>query len=76
MCTGDWKLVFKTIMNSKRDELQNNMFAAYKEQKELLKQRDLLLSSEKSDELLQITHRIAKLEDFIRMAENNLRMSD
>ena len=76
MCTGDWGLIFKIVMNSKREELQNNMFAAHKEQKKLLKQRDVLLNNGESDELLQITHRIAKLEDFIKMAENNLKMSD
>ena len=55
------------------------MFAANEKQKDLLKRRDLLLQS-KTDEdaknALRITHEIAELEDFIRMAEKTLRMSD
>ena len=55
------------------------MVVANERQKDLLKKRDILLEN-KSDKdnqvVLRITHEIAKLEDFIRMAENTLKMSD
>ena len=66
-------------MVNNRDELQRNMFAAYKKQKDLIRKRDSLLdlkTPQEKQESLQITHEIAKLEDFIRMAENTLRMTD
>ena len=66
------------IITSK-EELRQNMVVANEKQKDLLKRRDLLLQS-KTDEdaknALRITHEIAKLQDFIRMAEKKLRMSD
>ena len=67
------------IKITSKEELRQNMFAANEKQKDLLKRRDLLLQS-KTDEdaknALRITHDIAELEDFIRMAEKTLRMSD
>jgi len=62
-----------------REELRKEMFMAYEKQKVLIKKRDLLLSSKKpkeKEDALQITHEIAKLEDFIKTAENELRMTD
>jgi hypothetical protein len=62
-----------------KEELRQNMIVANEKQKDLLKQRDLLLQSKDSEDAktaLRITHEIAKLQDFIRMAEKTLRMSD
>jgi len=62
-----------------REELKKDMSAAQEIQKDLIKKRDLLLSSEEPKEnesALKITHEIARLEDFIRMAENKLKMTD
>ena len=62
-----------------REELRKEMFMAYEKQKVLIKKRDLLWSSKKpkeKEDALQITHEIAKLEDFIKSAENELRMTD
>ncbi|MBA4453043.1 MAG: hypothetical protein H2B05_04015 [Nitrosopumilaceae archaeon] len=62
-----------------KQELKEEMVVANERQKDLLKKRDILLEN-KSDKdnqvVLRITHEIAKLEDFIRMAENTLKMSD
>ncbi|MFB5634847.1 MAG: hypothetical protein ACE5SV_08315 [Candidatus Nitrosomaritimum aestuariumsis] len=62
-----------------KQELKEEMVVANERQKDLLKKRDVLLEN-KSDKdnqvVLRITHEIAKLEDFIRMAENTLKMSD
>lgn len=60
-------------------ELRESMVVANERQKILLKKRELLLEHKNSEDkknALRITHEIAKLEDFIRMAENTLRMSD
>lgn len=60
-----------------REELRKKMFLAHEQQKELIKKRDSLLDNEESKEdALQVTHEIARLEDFIKMAENELRMTD
>jgi hypothetical protein len=62
-----------------REELRKDMSAAQEIQKDLIKKRDLLLSSKKPKEnesALKITHEIARLEDFIRRAENKLKMTD
>jgi len=70
-------LRYKVMKN--REELRKDMFAAQEIQKDLIKKRDLLLSSEEPKEnesALKITHEIARLEDFIRMAENKLRRTD
>ena len=62
-----------------KQELKEEMVVANERHKDLLKKRDILLEN-KSDKdnqvVLRITHEIAKLEDFIRMAENTLKMSD
>ncbi|MFB5603763.1 MAG: hypothetical protein ACE5RK_05065 [Candidatus Nitrosomaritimum aestuariumsis] len=62
-----------------KQELREEMVVANERKKDLLKKRDVLLEN-KSDKdnqvVLRITHEIAKLEDFIRMAENTLKMSD
>lgn len=66
------------IITSK-EELRQNMIVANEKQKDLLKQRDLLLQSKDPEDTktaLGITHEIAKLQDFIRIAEKTLRMSD
>jgi len=55
------------------------MNVAHKKQKILLEERDLLLGSKKSkdkEKALQITHDVARLQDFIMMAENTLKMAD
>ena len=55
------------------------MVVANERQKDLLKKRDVLLESESDEDrkdALRITHEIAKLKDFIRMAENTLKMSE
>jgi len=60
-----------------REELRKDMYASKEKQKDLIKKRDLLLSSKKPNEnALQITHEIARLEDFIRIAENELKNTD
>lgn len=62
-----------------REELRKEMFAKYESQKNLIKKRELLLSSGTDDdkkEALSVTHEIANLEDFIKKAENELRMTD
>ena len=62
-----------------REELRKDMVAEQKIKKDLSKKRDLLLSSKKPKEnenALKITHEIARLEDFIRMAENKLKRTD
>ena len=55
------------------------MFAKHEQQKTLIKKRELLLSSgtdEDKKEALSITNEIANLEDFVKKAENELRMTD
>ena len=72
-----FRLRYKVMKN--REELRKDMSAAQEIQKDLIKKRDLLLSSKKPKEnesALKITHEIARLEDFIRMAENKLKMTD
>lgn len=62
-----------------KQELREEMVVANEQQKDLLKKRDILLenkSGRDNQEVLRITHKIAKLEDFIRMAESTLKMSD
>ena len=66
------------IITSK-EELRQDMVVANEKQKDLIKRRDLLLTSNTDEDqknALRITHEIAKLQDFIRMAEKTLRMSD
>lgn len=66
-----------TLMKN-REDLRNEMLIAQKEQKILLGQRDLLLKNTppNQNESLRITHQISKLRDFIKFAENTLKMSD
>ena len=54
------------------------MLVAQESQKVLLKKRDFILNSSLSNQkdALLITHEIAKLRDFIKFAENTLKMSD
>ena len=62
-----------------KQELREEMVVANEQQKALLKKRDILLESKggrDNQEVLRITHKIAKLEDFIIMAENTLKISD
>ena len=62
-----------------KQELREEMVIANERQKDLLKKRDVLLESESDEDhkdALRITHEIAKLKDFIRIAENTLRMSE
>ena len=62
-----------------REEQRKSMFLAFEKQKKLIKKRDFLLNSKKGQDkkdALSLTHKIAKLEDFIRNAENKLRMTD
>ena len=61
-----------------KSELRKEMLVAQESQKDLLKKRDFILNSpllNQKDALL-ITHEIAKLRDFIKFAENTLKMSD
>ncbi len=75
-------LNFFTLRNKvmkNREELRKDMSAAQEIQKDLIKKRDLLLSSKnpkENENALKITHEIARLEDFIRMAENKLKRTD
>jgi hypothetical protein len=67
------------ISITSKEELREDMVLANDKQKDLLKKRTSLLESERPEDkesALKITHEIAKLEDFIRSAENTLRMSD
>jgi hypothetical protein len=62
-----------------KELLREDMIIANEKQKDLLKKRDLLLESKKSkdkEKALQITHDVAKLQDFIMMAENTLKMAE
>ncbi len=62
-----------------RDELRKEMSAAQEIQKDLIKKRDLLLSSntpKENENALKITHEIARFEDFIKRAENKLKGTD
>ncbi|MFB5618596.1 MAG: hypothetical protein ACE5RE_03260 [Candidatus Nitrosomaritimum aestuariumsis] len=62
-----------------KQELREEMVVANERKKDLLKKRDTVLenkSGKDNQEVLRITHEMAKLEDFIRMAENTLKMSD
>lgn len=59
-----------------RENLRKEMFLAYEQQKKLIKKRDMLLKNKSKDDALEVTHEIARLEDFIKMAENELRMTD
>lgn len=54
------------------------MMDAQKQQKILLEKRDLFLSGKPPNQIdaLQTTHKIAKLQDFIKFAENTLKMID
>ncbi|MGD8300720.1 MAG: hypothetical protein PVG43_07825 [Nitrosopumilaceae archaeon] len=64
---------------STKELLREDMNVAHKKQKILLEERDLLLGSKKSkdkEKALQITHDVARLQDFIMMAENTLKMAD
>jgi len=66
-----------TMMKNKSD-LRKEMLVAQESQKDLLKKRDFILNNHLSnqDDALLITHKIAKLRDFIKFAENTLKMSD
>ena len=66
----------KKIKNG--ENLRNEMIDAQKQQKILLEKRDLFLSSKPPNQVdaLQTTHKIAKLQDFIKFAENTLKMTD
>ena len=66
----------KKIKNG--ENLRNEMIDAQKQQKILLEKRDLFLSSKPPNQVdaLQTTHKIAKLQDFIKFAENTLKMMD
>lgn len=71
-------MIWVVTITSKQ-ELREEMVVANERQKDLLKKRDIILenkSGKDNQEVLRITHEIAKLEDFIRMAENTLKMSD
>ena len=62
-----------------KEKLREDMIVANEKQKDLLKKRDLLLETKKpkdKENALRITHEIARLQDFILMAENTLKMSD
>ena len=62
-----------------KEELREDMVVANEKQKVLLKKRNSLSEGKNSgdkENALKITHEIAKLEDFIRMAENTLKMSE
>lgn len=61
-----------------RENLRKEMVDAQKQQKALLEKRDLFLSSKPPNQIdaLQTTHKIAKLQDFIKFAENTLKMLD
>ena len=61
-----------------KSDLRKEMFVAQESQKDLLKKRDFILNNPLSNqkEALLITHKIAKLRDFIKFAENTLKMSD
>lgn len=62
-----------------REKQRKSMFEAFEKQKELIKKREQFLAK-KSDadkkKALEITHEIAKLQDFIQNIENKLRMTD
>lgn len=64
------------IKNQKN--LRREMINAQNQQKILLEKRDLFLSSKPPNQVdaLQMTHKIAKLQDFIKFAENTLKMLD
>lgn len=67
------------ITLTSKEELRENMFLANERQKNLLKKRDSLLESENvknQEDALKITHEIAKIQDFIKFAENTLKMLD
>jgi hypothetical protein len=60
-----------------KEGLQRDVIAASEKQKDLLKKQDLLLGSKKSkdkEETLRITSEIARLQNFIMMGENTLKM--
>ena len=61
-----------------KEELRKDVKAASEKQKELIKKRDLLLSIRPKDneDALQVTHEIARLEDFIRTSEEELKRTD
>ena len=69
-----WELI---LMKNKSD-LRKEMLSAQELQKDLLKKRDSILDTKplNQEEALLITHKIAQLRDFIKLAENSLKMSD
>ena len=71
-----WGIKLETTKD--KEDLRKEMLLAQKEQKMLLGKRDLILSSRPEDqnEALLITHKIAKLLDFIKSAEEILKKSD
>jgi hypothetical protein len=67
------------IIITSKEKLREDMVVVNERQKILLKKRDLILEGKNSDDkenIIKITHEIAKLEDFIRTAENTLKMSE
>jgi hypothetical protein len=62
---------------STKEGLQRDMVVANEKQKDLRRTQVLLLGSKKSKdkkETLRITNEITKLQDFIMMGENTLKM--
>jgi len=60
-----------------KEGLQRDISVANEKQKDLLKKQDLLLDSKKfkdKKETLRITSEIARLQDFILMGKNTLKM--
>ena len=60
-----------------KERLQDDMMEATEKQKNLLEKRNLLLGNENSknqEKIIRITHELARLEDFIKMAKNTLTM--
>ncbi len=60
-----------------KERLQDDMRDATEKQKNLLEKRNLLLGNENSknqEKIIRITYDLARLEDFIKMAKNTLKM--
>lgn len=62
-----------------REELREDMIVANEKQKDLIKKRDLLLDGKKlkdKENAFKINHEVERLQNFIKMAENTLKMSE
>lgn len=59
-----------------REVLRKEMFAAHEKQKILSKQLDLLLKNDEKENALKAAHEIAQLQDFIKMTESKLKLTD